>query len=134
MSLISGANFVAPLRSKVQVVGIFALAVLVAVLRLVGSGEPSTEGAYSSSHRRGGVERNDEPMADDEVNAYLAQRAKSRSAQGSTGSVGDIAVEQLLQRDSDSRSEGSGRRLKDSSDDSAEPKKLNELKREYGLE
>jgi hypothetical protein len=134
MSLISGANFVAPLRSKVQVVGIFALAALVAVLRLVGSGETTHDDRSESSNRRAVVATGGDPSVADEVDAFLASRRKSRSLQGAQGSAGDVTVDQLLQGDGASRPAANRRPSQNAEGNSGEPEKLNDIKRSLGLE
>jgi hypothetical protein len=130
MSLISGTNFVAPLRSKAQIVGIFALAVLVAVLRLAGSQHSGTGGssaggtAYSSPSSAKGV------VAPDDVDAYLASRRHSK-AQKEVVTPGDITVDKLLQ---EGDSEGSSRPLLREDDrEGVQPEKLNDIKRSLGL-
>jgi hypothetical protein len=125
MSLISGANFVAPLRSKVQVVGIFALAVLVAVLRLVDSGEADPEES-SRAARRGAVsvDLNDEASAME----FLASRHKAKAVKPSSAPTGDIEVDQLLEG-GDNRPANSRKPVKESDDDSAEPRNLNDIMR-----
>jgi hypothetical protein len=128
MSLISGTNFVAPLRSKAQIVGIFALAVLVAVLRLAGSqhagngGAPAVDPAYRSPAK--GV------IAADDVDAYLASRRHSK-VQKEPVAPGDITVDKLLQGED---SEGSSRPLLREDDrEGVQPEKLNDIKRSLGL-
>lgn len=130
MSLISGTNFVAPLRSKAQIVGIFALAVLVAVLRLAGSQHSGTAGAsaggsaYSSPSSSKGV------VAPDDVDAYLASRRHSK-VQKEPVAPGDITVDKLLQGED---SEGSSRPLLREDDrEGVQPEKLNDIKRSLGL-
>jgi len=126
MSLISGANFVAPLRSKVQVVGIFALAVLVAVLRLVDSGEHDSEG-LSSRHRSSTV-GGSEPSLADEVDAYNALRRKSKPLKPTGASAGDEEVDDILQG-IDSRPSANRPQPSDSSDSSSEPPNLSDIVR-----
>lgn len=132
MSLISGANFVAPLRSKAQIVGIFALAALVAVIRLSSSHSTSEESGSSpasaykaASSAAGGLEG--------DVDSYLASRKKAlnRGSDGAGG--GDDAVDKLF---ASGGSDGSSRRAKPqpSDDRSAEPEKLNDIARSLGLE
>lgn len=133
MSLISGANFVAPLRSKVQVVGIFALAVLVAVLRLVGSAEPSDERGSAQARRTVAASEAD-PSVADEVDAFIAARRKSKALQGGAKTSGDITVDQLLQGGDDSGPSPSRGSARNAANDSAEPEKLNDIKRSLGLE
>jgi hypothetical protein len=131
MSLISGANFVAPLRSKVQIVGIFALAVLVAVLRLAGSGHTSEDGSGSSEARGYGQAAPKTTMVADDVDAYLASRRHTKGRTDQSG-TGDITVERLLQgQDSDT-----DQRVAPQANDEAasQPEKLNDIKRSLGLE
>lgn len=127
MSLISGANFVAPLRSKVQVVGIFALAVLVAVLRLVDSGESDTEGA-PSRHRNVSSAGGSEPSLADDLDAYNALRHKSRPLKPSGASAGDAEVDDILQG-VDSRPSSGRKQAQDSVDNSSEPPNLSDIVR-----
>lgn len=128
MSLISGTNFVAPLRSKAQIVGIFALAVLVAVLRLAGSqhagngGASAVDPAYRSPAK--GV------VPADDVDAYLASRRHSK-VQKEPNAPGDITVDKLLQGED---SEGGLRPLLREDDrEGVQPEKLNDIKRSLGL-
>lgn len=134
MSLISGANFVAPLRSKVQVVGIFALAVLVAVLRLVGSGESTDNVRSESSSRRASVSAAEEPSVAEEVDAFLASRRKTKAIQGANQGAADVTVDQLLDGGGESRSGTNRRPSQNSGENSGEPEKLNDIKRSLGLE
>ena len=131
MSLISGANFVAPLRSKVQIVGIFALAVLVAVLRLAGTGHSSGDDSGSSVQRGYGQAAPKTTMVADDVDSYLASRRHTKPRADQSG-TGDVAVERLLQgQDSDTEE----RVAPHGGDDSAsQPEKLNDIKRSLGLE
>lgn len=131
MSLISGTNFVAPLRSKAQIVGIFALAVLVAVLRLAGSQHSGTAGAsaggsaYSSPSSSKGV------VAPDDVDAYLASRRHSKVQKEPVAPGGDITVDKLLQGED---SEGSSRPLfREDDREGVQPERLNDIKRSLGL-
>jgi len=129
MSLISGANFVAPLRSKVQVVGIFALAVLVAVLRLVGAGEHDSE-VESSRQRSVTAASGSETSLADELDAYRALRNRTKAFKSSGASAGDSQVDEVLAGGGESRS-ANGRGQADSPDDEAsQPKKLNQIMRE----
>lgn len=131
MSLISGANFVAPLRSKVQVVGIFALAVLVAVLRLAGSGHTSDSGGSSSDVGSYGQAPAKTTMAADDVDSYLASRRRTKPRADSP-SAGDVTVERLLQGE---ESEPVARVApQDSGNENSQPEKLNDIKRSLGLE
>lgn len=130
MSLISGTNFVAPLRSKAQIVGIFALAVLVAVLRLAGSqhstngGVASGDPAYRSSSPAKSV------VAPDDVDAYLASRRHSK-VQKEPVAPGDITVEKLLQ--GGDSSEASRPRFREDDREGVQPEKLTDIKRSLGL-
>jgi hypothetical protein len=129
MSLISGANFVAPLRSKVQVVGIFALAVLVAVLRLVDSGESDPQESSRVSRRTTvSADVKEEPSVAEQVDAFIASRQKAKALKPSSGAIGDIEVDQLLDG-ADSRAAAGRKPAPDSDDDSAEPKNLNDIMR-----
>jgi hypothetical protein len=127
MSLISGANFVAPLRSKVQVVGIFALAVLVAVLRLVDSGDHDSEGA-SSRHRTVSSAGGSETSLAEDLDAYNALRHKTRSVKPSGGSAGDAEVDEILQG-VDSRASSGRKQAQESVDNSSEPPNLSDIVR-----
>ena len=131
MSLISGANFVAPLRSKVQIVGIFALAVLVAVLRLAGSAHNSDDSPRASERRGFTQTAATGAMAADDVDSYLASRRRSKSRVDAPAS-GDVTVERLLQgEDSESVDRGA---QDDTTRDAPQPEKLNDIKRSLGLE
>ncbi|MEN9847137.1 MAG: hypothetical protein RIS36_2284 [Pseudomonadota bacterium] len=131
MSLISGANFVAPLRSKVQVVGIFALAVLVAVLRLAGSGHSANSGARSSDIGSYAQAPAKTTIAADDVDSYLASRRRPKARAESTA-VGDVTVERLLQGEEPDPSARIAHRNSD--DNNPQPEKLNDIKRSLGLE
>ena len=134
MSLISSTNFVAPLRSKAQVVGILVLAVLVAVLRMAGSGHSSGDSTYPAPERvRGQGSAAPELSTADEVDSFLATRRKSKMRDSAPSSAGDVTVEKLLQGDD---SEMPARRQGAAAADSegAEPEKLNDIKRSLGLE
>lgn len=131
MSLISGANFVAPLRSKVQVVGIFALAVLVAVLRLAGSGHTADSGGRSSDLGSYGQAPAKTTMVADDVDSYLASRRRPK-ARAEAPAAGDVTVERLLQGED---SEPAVRIAPQNSDsENPQPEKLNDIKRSLGLE
>ena len=131
MSLISGANFVAPLRSKVQVVGIFALAVLVAVLRLAGSAHTSEDGGRGSDGRSYGQASPKTTIAADEVDSYLASRRRPKSRVDAPA-AGDVTVERLLQGED---SEPTTRHVpQNDGGEGAQPEKLNDIKRSLGLE
>lgn len=131
MSLISGANFVAPLRSKVQIVSIFALAVLVAVLRVTGSSKNSDSAGGASTAREQTQVSPKTTIGADDVDSYLASRRRSK-VRADTSGARDVTVEKLLQgEDSDiperavhREDEGSG----------SQPEKLNDIKRSLGLE
>jgi len=125
MSLISGANFVAPLRSKVQIVGIFALAALVAVVRLtgVGSGGDSEVGSVA-------VERAN--PRDEEAETLAEYRRRVRSREGA-GSAGDAQVEKLFNGESSS-TESRRPTAKGADTNAGEPMKLNEIARSVGIE
>lgn len=132
MSLISSANFVAPLRSKVQIVGILALAVLVAVVRLTGSGSRSAdsdlapgERAYSQSSASG------QPSVEDDVESFLASRRKGKARD--VQPIGDIGVDRLLQGDDIDAPSRRGP-AQASRGSAGEPEKLNDIKRSLGLE
>ncbi|MEY4667617.1 MAG: hypothetical protein RL518_316 [Pseudomonadota bacterium] len=142
MSLISGANFVAPLRSKVQIVGIFAIAALVAVLRLAGSAHSTEDSREASLDRGYGQVSAKSTMASDDVDSYLAARrrtkarsdgARSDGARSDGAAAGDVTVEKLLQGGQDS---DSGQEVFRGSDKEApaQPEKLNDIKRSLGLE
>jgi hypothetical protein len=131
MSLISGANFVAPLRSKVQIVGIFALAVLVAVLRLAGSAHNAEDVVRSPEARGYGQAPAKSPIGDDEIDSYFASRRHTKSRAGGSA-TGDITVDRLLQGgDSDISGRVAPQR---SVGDAQQPEKLNDIKRSLGLE
>lgn len=131
MSLISGANFVAPLRSKVQIVGIFALAVLVAVLRLAGSGHSSEDRGGATSSRGYSQAAPQNTMAADDVDSYLASRRRLK-ARSDAPAAGDVTVEKLLQGQDSERSEQAMREA--APEDAPQPEKLNDIKRSLGLE
>ena len=131
MSLISGANFVAPLRSKVQIVGIFALAVLVAVLRLAGSGHTSNDTPRASEVRGFNQSAATGTMGADDVDSYLASRRRSKSRLDAPA-AGDVTVERLL-RGEDSVPVGQ-EAPHETSVDGVQPEKLNDIKRSLGLE
>jgi len=131
MSLISGANFVAPLRSKVQIVAIFALAVLVAVLRLAGSGHTSDTGGRSSDVGSYGQAPAKTTMVADDVDSYLSSRRRAKPRADSP-SAGDVTVERLLQGE---ELEPVARVAPQNSDNqNPQPEKLNDIKRSLGLE
>lgn len=131
MSLISGANFVAPLRSKVQIVGIFALAVLVAVLRLAGSGSTSEDGSRAPESRGYAQAPAKASMAADELDSYFASRRHAKP-RGDAAGAGDVTVERLLQGED---SEPAARVAPHQpADDGQQPEKLNDIKRSLGLE
>ena len=131
MSLISGANFVAPLRSKVQIVGIFALAVLVAVLRLAGSASTSEDRTGAPEARGYGQAPAKTSMAADEIDSYIASRRHAKP-RGDAAGVGDVTVERLLQGE---ESEPTARVAPHQPvDDAQQPEKLNDIKRSLGLE
>ena len=131
MSLISGANFVAPLRSKVQIVGIFALAVLVAVLRLAGSAHTTGDGGKGSEARGYGQASPKTTIAADDVDSYLASRRRPKSRVDAPA-AGDVTVERLLQGED---SEPANQEVpRDGSGDGPQPEKLNDIKRSLGLE
>ena len=133
MSLISGANFAAPLRSKVQIVGIFALAVLVAVLRLAQSstGGDATDAHVASEGSRTAATR--DTLVSDDVDSYLASRRKAKSRDTEGSGSGDVTVDKLLQGGG---SDAEPRRLakQEADERAAEPEKLNDIKRSLGLE
>lgn len=129
MSLISGANFVAPLRSKVQIVGIFALAVLVAVLRLVGAGEHDSE-VESSRLRSATAARGSETSLADELDAYRALRNRTKSLKPSGASSGDSEVDAVLAGGGGVRSANGRGQAVSPGDEASQPKKLNEIMRE----
>jgi hypothetical protein len=131
MSLISSANFVAPLRSKAQVVGILALAVLVAVLRMAGSGHSSGDGSYAASEQgRGQVSKGRDLSTAEEVDSYLAARQRAKSRNSAPSAAGDVTVDKLLQGDDSEMP--SGREA--AADEGFQPEKLNDIKRSLGLE
>ena len=131
LSLISGTNFVAPLRSKAQIVGIFALAVLVAVLRLAGSQHSSNGGGVASgdpAYRSPSSAKS--VVAPDDVDAYLASRRHSKVQKDPVAS-GDITVDKLLKGED---SEGSSRPVfREDDREGVQPEKLNDIKRSLGL-
>ena len=132
MSLISGTNFVAPLRSKVQIVGIFALAALIAVLRLAGSGHTATAGGNASESRGSyGQATPKTTIGADEVDSYLASRRRFKP-RSDAPSAGDVTVEKLLQGEDSGPRERST--APESEDASHQPEKLNDIKRSLGLE
>jgi hypothetical protein len=134
MSLISSANFAAPLRSKVQVVGIFALAVLVAVLRMAGSGHSLRDGAYAGVEPvRGQATKGRELSAAEEMDSYFAARQRSKPRNSAPSAAGDITVDKLLQGD-DSEMPTGRRAAVNTVDEGAQPEKLNDIKRSLGLE
>ena len=134
MSLISSANFVAPLRSKAQIVSILALAALVAVLRMAGSGHSSGDATYPSSEQsRGQANSGRELSTADEVDSFLAARRRSKSRDSMPSSAGDVTVDKLLQGgDSEMPSRRQAGAVSDG--EGAEPEKLNDIKRSLGLE
>lgn len=133
MSLISSANFVAPLRSKAQIVGILALAVLVAVLRMAGSGNSSGDSAYAPPAQvRGQASANRELSRDEEVDSYMAARRRSKTTSVSS-SAGDVTVDKLLQGD-DSEMPSRNQGGRDVDGQGGEPEKLNDIKKSLGLE
>jgi hypothetical protein len=131
MSLISGANFVAPLRSKVQIVGIFALAVLVAVLRLAGSGHTSDSGGRSSDVGSYGQAPAKTTMVADDVDSYLASRRRTKP-RADASVAGDVTVERLLQGEESESVERAA--PQDLNSGTQQPEKLNDIKRSLGLE
>lgn len=134
MSLISSANFVAPLRSKVQIVGILALAVLVAVLRMAGSGHSSGDGSYAPAEQgRGQASKGRALSTAEEVDSYFAARQRSKLRPSAPSAVGDVTVDKLLQGD-DSEMPSGKQAAADAVDEGAEPEKLNDIKRSLGLE
>lgn len=134
MSLISSANFVAPLRSKVQIVGILALAVLVAVLRMAGSGNSSGDGSYAASEqRRGQVSNGRDLSTAEEIDSYLAARQRAKSRNSAPSAAGDVTVDKLLQGD-DSEMPSGREAAADAADEGFQPEKLNDIKRSLGLE
>jgi hypothetical protein len=131
MSLISGANFVAPLRSKVQVVGILALAVLVAVLRVAGSAHTGEDGRPRSDGREYGQVAPKTTMEVGDVDSYLASRRHTKSRADSAGAA-DVTVERLLQ--GEDSEVGSHAPAHAAPSDEGQPEKLNDIKRSLGLE
>jgi hypothetical protein len=130
MSLISGTNFVAPLRSKAQIVGIFALAVLVAVVRLTGSQHSGNGGAASGDPAYRSPSSAKSVVAPDDVDAYLASRRHSKVQKDPVAS-GDITVDKLLKGED---SEGSSRPVfREDDREGVQPEKLNDIKRSLGL-
>ena len=123
MSLISSANFIAPLRNKFQIVGIFVLAVLFCIIRMAGSGEVTSE-----DDMRGGAEARDSSKGsrggDPEIDSYFSLRKGSR---GATEGAGDEAVDSLMKgTDPETR-----RRIAEASrneDEEMQPEKLNDIK------
>lgn len=132
MSLISSANFVAPLRSKVQVVGILALAVLVAVLRMAGSSQSSGDASYApADNGRGQAAKGRELSAADEMDSYLAARRRSKQKNPAPAAAGDVTVDKLLEgHDSDMPSERQA--ASDAVDESGQPEKLKDIARSMG--
>lgn len=128
MSLISTANFLAPLRSKPQLIGIAVVAVLVGILRFAASS--SSDGELTESypaHGRQGVAPAESMSG--EIDSYFAIRQKERDK--ATSPFGDTEINDLLQgRGRPSASE----REKDNPSDQGNPEKLNEIKRSLGLE
>ena len=128
MSLISSANFIAPFRSKFQIVGVLVIAFLVAVVRMASSGTISNEsgvrGQVTQDAARG------ERVKDPDVEAYLASktRGRVRSASG-----GDVTVDNLLKG---GETEANVEPSDDADDAEAvrEPGKLNDIKRSLGME
>ena len=133
MSLISGANFVAPLRSKVQIVGIFALAVLVAVLRLAGSASTNDDDAAKGASEGFRATSSRESSLAGDVDSYLAGRRKGKAREVQPEESGDVTVDKLL---SGEGSQPSARLapLNESDERAAEPEKLNDIKRSLGIE
>ncbi len=134
MSLISTTNFLAPLRSKVQIGAILVLGVLVAVVRFASSHGTSPErvrlgdGARSPSQAPAqAYSREESPSVDPEIEAYLASRRRARPPESS----GDSEVDGLLRGGAVDRS------AKHSGDsqasEPAQPEKLNDIKRSLGL-
>lgn len=134
MSLISTTNFLAPLRSKVQIGAILVLGVLVGVVRFASSHSTSSErvrlqeGARSASQDPiRAYSREESPAVDPEIEAYLASRRRGRPPESS----GDSEVDGLLRGGASDRS---AQRPRDSqTSEPAQPEKLNDIKRSLGL-
>jgi hypothetical protein len=129
MSLISANNFLAPLRSKVQIGAILVLGVLIGVVRFASS--HTSYGEHATPQRSSSL-RTDEATGnsvDPEIEAYLASRKRSRRGEAS----GDSQIDGLL-------SGGNGGEIRENSrggnpsETSSQPEKLNDIKRSLGLQ
>lgn len=130
MSLINSANFVAPLRSRVRIIGLLGFALLVAVMRYASTGAVDPTRATS---QRGVPGSRGAPAAvssgDPEIDSYLQSRRHVRSRDTM---IGDTTVEELL--DPNARPIAPSRRDVEEDRPENEPQKLNDIKRSLGLE
>lgn len=131
MSLININHFVAPFRSKVQIGVVVVLAVLVAVVRFTGMQSSSTHDSYSPPANRATV-RDSAESEDGDIGRFLKSNARSRQAlEAQDPAGGDETVDTLLKG-----GPVAGRRAAPppADDESAQPGKLNDIKRKLGME